>query len=405
MTRAPIFLIVLVTVYAATFAYADGLRFEPVKDEVHFNESARIFAAPFGADELRGYPEVVTPLALIVWGTLERATGDGLWAGRCLNLGLSFALVCLIAFGWRASWPRGALAAIGLLAFPYTLPLSVHLYTDVMAAALAGLGTIAVLHRRAVPAFLALSAAIATRQYLVQVAAALAAAEAVAWLRGGVDRWRNALASLMAVGTLGGWIVFFGGLAPKAGLDAWIGNYPAPMLTPTDFILHYGLYSLTGIGAYYVLMEGVLFRELPALGDILRWRSAVAAIGLLALFMLDPPFLTSSHPGGPIGRVSRFLLPAPDFDLVRVAFYYLLALLAVLRFTGKADLAFWIVLAGVVLSMKQQIPWEKYLMPTLSCLWILRASGNLEAYGSGARTEDTSKSFMRQSSPSPGFNT
>jgi hypothetical protein len=405
MVRAPTFVLALSLVYLATFAFADGLRFAPVKDEIHFLESARMFSGPFGLEDLRGYPEIVTPLALVVWGSLDQLTGAGLWAGRFLNFLLSLGLVCLVAYARPPFSSRSALAAAGLLVFPYTLPLSVHLYTDMMAVALAGIGTVAVLRRRPALAFVALSAAIATRQYLVQIAAALAAAEALAWQRGDAARWRTAVAAGAATATLGAWILFFGGLAPRVGLDAWVPRYPAPMLDPAFFILHYGLYALTGVGAYFVVVEAVLYRELPARATIFTSHNLIAALVLGALFLVDPPILSTSHPGGPIGRVSRILLPSPQLDLVRVGIYYALALLAVLRFSTRLDPAFWVVAAGVVLSMKQQIPWEKYLLPTLSALWILRASGDLVAYGAGDRTESTSKSFMKQSSPTPRLST
>jgi hypothetical protein len=405
MIRAPTLLLALGFVYLATFAIADGLRFDPVKDEIHFLESSRAFAGQFDLEDLRNYPEVITPLALVVWGSLERATGEGLWVGRFLNLALSFGLICLIAFAWRSTWPRGALAVLGLLAFPYTLPLSVHLYTDMMAAALAGLGTAALLKRRPVLAFVGLGAAIATRQYLLQVSAALAISEAIAWLRGDRARWKTAAAAGAASVTFVGWIGFFGGLAPAAGLAAWIPRYPAPMLEPSSFILHYGLYALTGIGAYFVVVEAVLFRRLPDRASLTRWPNFAAAAVLAALFLIDPPVLSLAHTGGPIGRVTRVLLPAPDYDLIRVVIYYGLALLAVIRFSGRMDAAFWVVLGGVVLSMKQQIPWEKYLLPTLSTLWMLVAAGELSAYGAGERTDSTSKSFEKQSSPNPRFST
>jgi hypothetical protein len=405
MIRAPAFLLVIGLVFLATFAFADALRFVPVKDEVHFLESARIFSKPFGSEEMRSYPEVVTPLALVVWGTLERISGHGLWAGRALNLALSMALVCLVAFSAPAAWPRGALAAAGLLLFPYTLPLSVHLYTDVMAAVLATAGVFAVVRRRPVVAFLALSAAVATRQYLVQIPAALLAAEGLAWLRGDGTRWKTAAAAAAATATLAAWVLFFGGLAPRAGLDYWIPLYPAPMLELFAFIPHYGLYALVGIGAYFVVLESALFRRLPERAAILCRRNLVAAVVLACFFLVAPPVLTAAHPGGPLGRISRLLLPSPELDLLRVALYYVLALAAVVRFSGRLDAAFWIVAAGVVIAMKQQIPWEKYLLPTLGALWLLRATGELPAYGAGERTLATSNGFTKQSSPTPRLST
>ena len=106
-----------------------------------------------------------------------------------------------------------------------------------------------------------------------------------------------------------------------------------------------------------------------------------------------------------MGRAARLFLPAPDYDLVRVGVYYVLALLGVIRFSSRMDASFWIVASGTVLAMKQQIPWEKYLLPTLSVLWMLKASGDLPPYGEGERTASTSKSFTKQSSPTARLST
>jgi hypothetical protein len=171
------------------------------------------------------------------------------------------------------------------------------------------------------------------------------------------------------------------------------------------FIPHYGLYALVGIGAYFVVLEMALFRRLPERGAVLCRRNLVAAAVLAGFFLVDPPVLTAAHPGGPLGRISRLLLPSPDLDLLRVALYYVLALAAVVRFSGRLDAAFWIVAAGVVIAMKQQIPWEKYLLPTLGALWLLRATGELPAYGAGERTFATSNGFTKQSSPTPRLST
>ena len=65
----------------------------------------------------------MTPLALVIWGELDYVTGDGLFYGRLLNFALTLAMTLLVAFCAPRDWPRPALAAIGLLLFPYTLPL------------------------------------------------------------------------------------------------------------------------------------------------------------------------------------------------------------------------------------------------------------------------------------------
>jgi len=406
MIRTRTFLGCVVLVFVLTFLVADGLRFDPVKDEVHFRSSAEAFRGAFPLEALRSYPEVVTPLALVIWGELDYVTGAGLFAGRLLNLALSCAIVFLVALCAPKAWPRGALAAVGLLLFPYSLPLAVHLYTDAPGTFFVVGGTIALARSRPALAWCAFSCAIATRQYLIQIPAALAAAGGLAWLRGDRAHWKAVLACGASCLTLLAWIAFFGDLAPKAGIDLWVSRYPAPMMSATDLILHHGLYFLTGVGAYFVLVEALLFRRSPLTKPMLGWRSLLLALALAGLFWLDPPVLSSSHQGGPLGRVARALLPAPDFDWARVAIYYGLALLGVLRFAGRLDAGFWVVAAGVVLATKQQLPWEKYLFPTLAVLWTQVSLGQLSGYGeSDARTDDNENGFAKQSLPSAGFKT
>src|SRR5258705_13901532 len=119
----------------------------------------------------------------------------------------------------------------------------------------------------------------------------------------------------------------------------------------------------------------MLFRRNPVSRELLSARGALLALALAALFWLDPPVLTTNHPGGPIGRTMMVYLPAPDFDWARVAIYYVLALLTVGRFARRIDAGFWLVSAVFLLAMKQQLPWEKYLFPTLAVLWTLVSLG------------------------------
>lgn len=380
MFRPPWFLLALVAVFAVAIGVAEGLRGEPVKDEVHFSQSAQQFAGPFGVDALRSYPEVVTPLALVVWGQLEHLTGNGIVAGRALNVVAGFALVCLIAFATRTPWRTRSLAAVGLLAFPYTLPLAVHLYTDMLGALLGALGVFGLLRGRLAWACVAFVLAISTRQYLVVLPAAFGAEAGLAALRGHRERWPEVAACAVACASLLAWFAFFGGMAPQAGMDEWLPQYPAPMTEALSFILHYGSYVLVGLGMWFVVVEAFLYRVIPPIAELLDARGIALAVGLAVLFALDPPFLSEPHPGGAFGRVSRMVFPVPTFDVVRIAAYFVLALLAVWRFFRRLDAAFWLVLATVVLSMKQQIPWEKYLLPTLTALWLLRADGRLAGW-------------------------
>jgi len=376
----PLVITVLVVVYVTTFFVAGRLAFEPVKDEAHFSESAATFSGSFGVEELRGYPEIITPLALVVWGQLDRAADDPIRAGRLLNFAISFALLAWIALGTGAPGWVGPSAAAGLLLFPYTLPMSVHLYTDIPAVALAVVGAHALTRERYLLAALAFALSVSTRQYLIQVPAALAAFEGLRMLKDPRAYWKAVASCATAGVVLLGWFAFFGGLAPQAGLDLWIAPYPDPMMHATEFILAYGLYMLALFGAYFVLVEAMLFRPWPRPADLLTARNAMIALALLLLFLVDPPFLTQDQPGGALGRASRLFLPEPAFDGVRITFLYLLALLAVVRFGARLDPAFWLVAAAFVLSMKQQIAWDKYALPTLAVLWTWKATGVLRGY-------------------------
>ena len=131
-------------------------------------------------------------------------------------------MVCLVAPARPGTGQRGALAAVGLLLFPYTLPLGAHLYTDAIGAFLVVGGALALSRGRlGRSAWFAFVCAIATRQYLVQIPAALAAAEGLHWLRGERVRWKAVVACAASGLTLLAWVAFFGGLATKPGIEDW----------------------------------------------------------------------------------------------------------------------------------------------------------------------------------------
>jgi hypothetical protein len=373
-------LIPILAAYGAALGLTWGFSyqsFDPQKDEVHFWETTEgYFVAPFppSAETLRSYPELITPLSYIIWGQLERATGQGLLAGRILNLALSLAIMGLLIRPRDPTQLTGFLAGLGMIFFPYFLSLGVHLYTDMIGVFFTVFALHCHLRGRLVTAALLFVLAISTRQYLVQVPAALVAWEGLRMLRG-ERRWKQTAAPLAACASLLGWIVFWGGFAPEPGMEVWIPRYPSPMLEPTQFILKYGSRFLIGIGIYFVVPEALLFRDLPPrslLRSRLLWTSAIA---LGVLFALDPPLLTDQHPGGVFGRAARLLLPGTAGEPARIALFYGLALATCLRFLRRMDLSFWLVLMAFVMAMKSQLPWEKYYLPTLLALWYLRSRG------------------------------
>jgi hypothetical protein len=374
-----VFLAGIAAIYVGTFVFVDGLRFEPRLDETHFwktTESHFVVPFPPSVETLRDYPEIITPLSYIIWGQLERLTSDGIFAGRVLNLFCSVALAGLLARSRRPTELTGPLAALGLLLYPYYLGLSTHLYTDTLAAFFMVYGLHAHARGWLVASVVMFGLAISTRQYLVQIPAALVLWESWRSLHG-EKRGRELAAAVASSATLFGWILFWGGLAPNAGIGVWTPQYPSPMFEPFEFILEYGNYFLVTVGIYFVVPEMILFRGTPVRRLFRSPGTRRCAIGLACLFLLAPPLLSDGFPGGLFGRFARTLLQGTIGDYARVVLFYGIALLTVLRFARRIDLGFCVVLVSFVMAMKSQIPWEKYTFPTLAALWYLRSRPGL----------------------------
>ena len=65
----------ILVAYGTVLAYTGGLSFlsfEPQKDEIHFwktTEDYFLTSFPPSAETLRSYPELITPLSYIIWGS------------------------------------------------------------------------------------------------------------------------------------------------------------------------------------------------------------------------------------------------------------------------------------------------------------------------------------------------
>src|SRR5436189_103673 len=118
VTRTRLFLLIGLA-YLTLFVCLDFLRFAPEKDELHFWPTALLFSKSWipSLDQLRGYHELSTPLAFLVFGGLEHLLHGGIMAGRLLNLSLSFGMTAVIMVASDDS-RRPALAIVGLFVFP-----------------------------------------------------------------------------------------------------------------------------------------------------------------------------------------------------------------------------------------------------------------------------------------------
>jgi hypothetical protein len=364
------FLVTAVGFYAAVFFAADGLRFEPVRDEVHFWPTSLHFSHRALPDRaaLQSYPDLITPLAFVLFGQIEFFFGAGIFGGRLLNLALSLCIVCAIGLP-RSAGERGPmLAAAGLVLFPYFLGASVHLYTDIVAASFVLLGAIGFRAGRPLLSGLAFVLAISTRQYMVAFPVAFAALEL---LRSGSPRpTRSLLAQGLAAASLLGWLAFWGGWAPAPALERWA---PSTASWSRLFPAH-GLYFLACLGLYFVLPEALLFRRRPWAG--LRGtakRSLLIAGALAMLFVAFPPLQNVDYAIASMGyfdRAARLALPDP----LRMTVFYAFALATCLRFASWGP-GLALVLANALVMLKANVGWDKYVLPLLVVLWYMKAVG------------------------------
>lgn len=348
----------------------DFLRFPIRADELHFWPTSNVlFQNGFPTlDQLRSYNELSTPLPFLIFGGLEHIFHGGIVVGRAINMASSLAILIIIGAVGNFSL-RALICAFGLVLFPYFALVGTHLYTDPLAVLFAVAGVALYLRGRPWASAICFIIGIACRQYIVAFPLALFARELLVQVR----LRRLALSStfiapIVAAVSLAGWYLFFGDFAPKIALHA-------QNLTAGLFYPEHGLYFLACIGLYFVVLECILFRSVtplltPGLGAI-----AIAA-AVTVLFLFFPPLENINPPVATMGYLdiaARFVLPTP----ARLALFAALAILAVLRLrplsTGGLMLY-----ANAVLLACAHVAWDKYALPMLAALWLLKSAGRLD---------------------------
>jgi hypothetical protein len=388
-----LFTFIVITVYALLVWRMHWLLFPLDRDELHFWPTSLLFSHALLPDlrTLRTYDELNTPLPFVVFGEIQRLTGHGLVLSRYFNLTLSAGLVVIIGCVHGRPTPGSVLAAIGLMLFPYFLGLATHLYTDILAVFLIAAGVLLQLHQRYLWSAVCCVLAISSRQYMVAFPLGIAAYEFMRTVRSSED-WRSYFQATwmlpaMAAASLLGWFVFFGGFGPT---DA-IARAQISTAVPGRIFVDHGLYSLTCVGVYFCLPEALLFRRpLCAAPDRRpQWRIPLLALTLAAAFVVFPP----------LGNVD-FSVPLTMgyFDIVvrrdlhdgaRMALFYVFALWVVARFlTLRNTLPAWLIATNTMTLTRAHISWEKYALPIISVLWLLRAYGTKEIAGAETATRD-----------------
>jgi hypothetical protein len=376
------FVLLVVAVFGGAILYQSGLAFDPIKDEDQFWEQVHSFAEswPPTLEQLRTYQQPMTPIAFLVWAGFESWHHLGIAAARLVNIAVSLAVLAMIGLRRPAPGAQRAtpvLAALALLLYPYWLPLSLLIYTDVFASLFVVLGFWLYVKERHVASAVVFALAIGTRQYAVTFPSAIVAYEGLAALRARAPAWSRWLPYTVAAASLLAWFAFFGGVGPEAGLEEWPRHSNALARIEPAFCL----YFLAAIGAYFVVLEFAFDG---------RWRNLDLRVDrrtvfLLAIVVLFFAFFTPNYPKeiGALNRALNFVLGESALgEGVRLALLLGLACATVVRF-ARLDPGTWVVATNVAIVSFLWSPWEKYCMPVLAALWFLKSAGALDERAPG----------------------
>lgn len=379
-----LFLLSICILYLILFFALDKLQFSLIWDENNFWQTSLIFSHSLTLPEnwLQDYEELNTPLPFIIFGFLEYLFKGGIFAGRLLNLIISFLIACIIGLPYNKKAKEAFLSLFGLILFPYYLWLSGHLYTDIIASLFVLLGFIFYLRSQHILSAISFILAIASRQYMLAFPLAITSYELFSYFQTKLLIRRNhkqnqdykqykpqlirILAPLIASFSIFGWFLLFKGIAPQAAITE--RPIPEVQLNWWSVELNNSLYFLACVGLYFVIPELILFRSKFIKTNIFKRKNLFLASILLLLFIIFPPL--EAH--GILIKIARFL-PTDFFKLI---LFYLLALLTCIRFSSQLNLAFWILLVNSALMVKAY-PWDKYLLPLLIIFWYLKSKNLL----------------------------
>jgi hypothetical protein len=364
------FFAAIAVAFLALLVGFDFLRFPIRADELHFwPASVALFQnGPPTLGQLQTYNELSTPLPFLIFGGLEYVFHGGIVVGRAINTASSFATLIIIGALGKFSL-RALLCAVGLILFPYSALAGTHLYTDPIAVLCTVAGVALYLRGWLWTSAVCFIIGIACRQYVVAFPLALLARGLLLNARLKQIALRSeVIAPAIATLSLAGWYVFFGGFAPQTALHAQ--NVNAGHLYP-----EHGLYFLTCIGFYFVVVECILFRSVAPL--LAPGRGAIVIAALVAvLFMFFPPIENINPPVPTMGYLdiaARSVLPTP----ARVILFWALAALAALRLRPLSTRGL-MLYANAALLACAHVAWDKYALPMLATLWLLKSADRLD---------------------------
>ena len=163
-----------------------------------------------------------------------------------------------------------------------------------------------------------------------------------------------------------GWILFWRNYGP--GLEVTkqnISTIPFFKLFP-----EHSLYFLSCLGFYFVIPELILLKRYTFIMTWFNRKTILVSISVAILFLFFPPYQNVNYGIPTMGYMDK-LFRMFGGDFFRMMLFYILALMACLRFLA-INLESLLVLSNALMMLKSHIAWDKYLLPLIVILWFLK---------------------------------
>lgn len=370
----------ILAIYFIIFNLFGQLGFPIRKDETHFWPASLKFSKGWvpGVDLLKNYGEVSTPLSFIIFGTIEHIFHRGIFAGRLLNLILSLGILSIIVFIGKGRNRKYLFSVIGVLIYPYFIACSTHLYTDIIATFFVLIGFISYLSHLNLMSCFFFVLAISSRQYMLVFPLGIFIFEMLNLIRAKNANLTRPIAmrslyQFAACLSIMGWVLLWGNVGPV--LEAARQNIATISLF--KLFPEHSLYFLSCLGLYFVIPESILLKRNTFMTNLFQKKTILVSVSLFVLFLLFPPYQNVNYNIATMGYMDK-LFRILGGDLLRMTLFYILALMACLRFLA-INLESSLVLSNVLLMSKSHIAWDKYLLPLIVILWVLNAIQDKES--------------------------
>ena len=364
----------ILVLYVIIFILFEQLGFPIRKDETHFWPASLKFSKDWvpTIDLLKNYGELSTPLSFIIFGTIEHLFHGGIFAGRLLNLILSLGMLTFIIFLSDGKNRKYRFSIIGVLIYPYFIACSTHLYTDIIAAFFVLVGFIFYLRHLNLMSCLFFILAISSRQYMLAFPLGILIFDALNLIKAEDSMLIKPIAirllyQFVACLSIMVWVLFWGSFGPALE----VARQSVSTVSLFKLFPDHSLYFLSCLGFYFVIPEFVLLKRNAFIIHLANKKTILATISLFILFLIFPPYQNVNNDIATMGYMDK-LFRMFTGDLFRITLFYIMALIACLRFL-TINLETLLVLLNVLIIMKSHVTWDKYLLPLIVILWFLNA--------------------------------